>query len=131
MERRHFLKTVTVGTGLSAAAPNLITPNLIAAQTSPSGTENTTGYNVAPEEAIRGDMRYRTLGRTGEKVSAIGLGGFHIGVQQDEQDSIQIIRTAIDRGITFLDNSLGLQRRRQRSPHGQGARATAIARRSS
>ena len=43
-------------------------------------------------------MRYRTLGRTGERVSLIGLGGFHIGVQRDEQESFKIIRTAIDRG---------------------------------
>ncbi|MBO0725136.1 MAG: aldo/keto reductase [Blastocatellia bacterium] len=49
-------------------------------------------------------MVYRPLGRTGEKVSAIGLGGFHIGGQKDEQESIKIIRSAIDRGITFLDN---------------------------
>ncbi len=46
----------------------------------------------------------RKLGRTGEKVSVIGLGGFHIGVQHDEQESIRIIRTAIDSGINFLDN---------------------------
>jgi aryl-alcohol dehydrogenase-like predicted oxidoreductase len=51
-------------------------------------------------------MLYRTLGRTGERVSAIGLGGWHIGFSsQDESDSIAIIRSAIDRGITFLDNS--------------------------
>jgi aryl-alcohol dehydrogenase-like predicted oxidoreductase len=50
-------------------------------------------------------MIYRTLGSTGEKVSAIGLGGSHIGKQSDEKESIQIIRSAIDRGITFLDNS--------------------------
>jgi len=50
-------------------------------------------------------MIYRTLGRTGERVSAIGLGGYHIGVAPTEQDSIRLIRTAIDRGITFLDNS--------------------------
>ncbi|MFE4106542.1 aldo/keto reductase [Almyronema epifaneia] len=49
-------------------------------------------------------MLYRTLGNTQETVSAIGLGGFHIGQQKDEQESIQIIRSAIDRGITFMDN---------------------------
>jgi uncharacterized protein len=49
-------------------------------------------------------MTYRTLGRTGEKVSMMGLGGFHIGVQKDEQESIRIIRTAIDNGVNFLDN---------------------------
>jgi aryl-alcohol dehydrogenase-like predicted oxidoreductase len=52
-------------------------------------------------------MPYRTLGRTGEKVSAIGLGGFHIGVPPDEQEAITIIRTALDNGINFLDNSWG------------------------
>ena len=46
----------------------------------------------------------RTLGRTGEKVSIVGLGGYHIGMQSDEQESIRIIRTALDGGINFLDN---------------------------
>jgi aryl-alcohol dehydrogenase-like predicted oxidoreductase len=49
---------------------------------------------------------YRTLGRTGERVSAIGLGGYHLGKPYlEESESIRIIRTAIDSGITFLDNS--------------------------
>jgi predicted aldo/keto reductase-like oxidoreductase len=52
----------------------------------------------------RGDMRYRTLGRTGEQVSVIGLGGYHIGVPKDEDEGIRIIRTAIDDGINFMDN---------------------------
>jgi len=46
----------------------------------------------------------RTLGRTGEKVSIVGLGGYHLGMQSDEQESIRIIRAALDNGITFLDN---------------------------
>ena len=50
------------------------------------------------------DFPVRPLGRTGEKVSAIGLGGYHIGTQGDEQMSIRIVRSAIDRGITFMDN---------------------------
>ena len=50
-------------------------------------------------------MIYRRLGSTGETVSAIGLGGWHIGLPDvDEQLSIRIIRTAVDRGITFMDN---------------------------
>lgn len=48
---------------------------------------------------------YRTLGRTGEEVSIVGLGGAHIGMQDNENDSIRIIRTAIDNGINFMDNS--------------------------
>lgn len=50
-------------------------------------------------------MPYRALGRTGVKVSVIGLGGYHIGKKEiDEAESIRIIRSAIDRGITFMDN---------------------------
>ena len=52
---------------------------------------------------FKGEMPYRPLGRTGEKVSAIGLGGYHIGVP-GEQEGIRIIRSAIDRGINFMDN---------------------------
>jgi aryl-alcohol dehydrogenase-like predicted oxidoreductase len=49
---------------------------------------------------------YRTLGRTGERVSAIGLGGYHLGKPVlEESESIRIVRTAIDSGISFLDNS--------------------------
>ena len=51
-------------------------------------------------------MPYRALGITGENVSAIGLGGWHIGLKRvSEKLAIRIIRAAIDRGINFLDNS--------------------------
>ncbi|MDF5717497.1 MAG: aldo/keto reductase [Rhizonema sp. NSF051] len=51
------------------------------------------------------EMLYRVLGSTGERVSAIGLGGWHIGLKNvDEQLGIRIVRTAIDRGINFMDN---------------------------
>jgi aryl-alcohol dehydrogenase-like predicted oxidoreductase len=49
-------------------------------------------------------MIYRTLGKTGEKVSAIGIGGFHIGSTADPNEGIRIVRAAVDRGINFLDN---------------------------
>jgi aryl-alcohol dehydrogenase-like predicted oxidoreductase len=52
------------------------------------------------------DMPYRVLGRTGERVSGIGLGGWHLSLKHVEEPlSIRIIRTAIDHGINFLDNS--------------------------
>jgi aryl-alcohol dehydrogenase-like predicted oxidoreductase len=49
-------------------------------------------------------MIYREFGKTGEKVSAIGLGGHHIGRPKDPQEGIRLIRSAIDRGINFMDN---------------------------
>lgn len=58
-----------------------------------------------PTQIKKGEMLYRTLGRTGEQVSVIGLGGHHIGRPPDEQDGIRLIRSAIDRGINFMDNS--------------------------
>lgn len=81
MTRRDFVKSIAV-TGMAVGL----------------------GTNAWAADSKSGDMIYRTLGRTGEKVSAIGLGGFHIGVQQDEAESIRIIRSAIDHGITFMDN---------------------------
>jgi len=52
------------------------------------------------------EMTYRTLGSTGEEVSAIGLGGWHLGLKHvDEQLALRIVRSAIDRGMTFMDNS--------------------------
>jgi uncharacterized protein len=60
-----------------------------------SGTTKPDGKNGIP---------HRTLGRTGEKVSVIGLGGYHLGNQSDLEESIRIIRTGIDEGINFLDN---------------------------
>jgi len=51
------------------------------------------------------EMPYRTLGNTGERVSAIGVGGWHLGLKQvDEQLAIRIVRSAVDRGINFMDN---------------------------
>jgi len=51
-------------------------------------------------------MQYRTLGSTGEKVSCIGLGGSHIGkAPLTESEAIHLIRSALDKGLNFLDNS--------------------------
>ena len=93
MERRSFLKSAAVaGVGV-AAAKGAIGQSAL---THPSGPA------MRPTSP---DMQYRELGTTGEKVSVIGLGGYHIGMQPDPADSTRLIRTAIDRGINFLDNS--------------------------
>src|SRR5947207_5565582 len=84
LDRREFL---TASAGAVAAA-------LLAA-----------GSNSLFAESSDDGMIYRTLGRTGERVSIIGLGGWHIGQPSiSEHESIQLIRQAIDRGITFMDN---------------------------
>jgi aryl-alcohol dehydrogenase-like predicted oxidoreductase len=90
MERRDFLKT-------AAAAAATTTTAL--AQTSTPAAPATGSRPQSP------DMLYRPLGTTGETVSAIGLGGFHLGKQADPKDSLKIIHTAVDHGVTFMDNS--------------------------
>lgn len=59
-----------------------------------------------PRKVTDAISEYRVLGHTGEKVSAIGLGGWHLGLPTvDEQLSLRIVRSAIDRGLNFMDNS--------------------------
>ena len=88
MDRRDFLKTATV-----AGAGSVAFAGAQSAQSS-----------AATRRPESPNMIYRELGRTGERVSAIGMGGYHIGKQQDPNESIGLIRAAIDRGITFMDN---------------------------
>ena len=55
---------------------------------------------------MSGSSPYRSLGSTGEKVSCIGLGGYHLGQSHlQEADAINLFHAAIDRGINFSDNS--------------------------
>ncbi len=96
MERRDFLKTAAVA-GAAAATGS-------AALAQGAGEQPGTRKTGIVTRPMSPDMQYRDLGTTGEKVSAIGLGGFHIGKQTDAAESVRLIRTAIDRGITFMDN---------------------------
>ena len=59
-----------------------------------------------PVDAVEspGTVPQRALGRTGLKISCIGLGGYHIGSIAEESQSVRLIRSAIDGGITFMDN---------------------------
>jgi predicted aldo/keto reductase-like oxidoreductase len=103
MKRREFFKTAAI-CGVASALP------AAAASGKSTASEENGSMNQIPlissAGTRKGDMLYRTLGRTGETVSAVGMGGFHIaqpGLSEDE--SIRLIRSAIDRGITFMDNS--------------------------
>jgi aryl-alcohol dehydrogenase-like predicted oxidoreductase len=88
MQRRDFLKTATAA-GVAATIPA-------------SAQSNAAGKPAKRPESP--DMIYRELGTTGERVSAIGMGGYHIGKQADPNESIRLIHAGIDRGITFMDN---------------------------
>ena len=47
----------------------------------------------------------RALGRTGETVSALGMGGYHLGLVGSEREATSLVHGAIDAGITFMDNA--------------------------
>jgi uncharacterized protein len=49
-------------------------------------------------------MPMRLFGRSNQKISALGLGGHHLGAAEDEKTAIQIVHEAVDGGITFFDN---------------------------
>ena len=102
MKRREFFKAAAV-CGASTLPAALAQDNQIATQEKGSMNQ----IPLASSAGTRnGDMLYRTLGRTGERVSAIGMGGFHIAQHSmTEDESIRLVRAAIDRGITFMDNS--------------------------
>jgi predicted aldo/keto reductase-like oxidoreductase len=88
VSRREFL-------GITAAS-------LLMAGSLSGGTKPDAKPDTKPD--TRNGIPYRTLGRSGEKVSLIGLGGYHLGSQSDPNESVRIIRTGIDEGINFLDN---------------------------
>ncbi|HXH67125.1 MAG TPA: aldo/keto reductase [Candidatus Limnocylindrales bacterium] len=84
MSRREFLEFASAGV-IAGALP---------AASLPANARVEVKYGIP----------YRELGRTGEKVSLIGIGGYHLGKQPDPNESIAIIRKALDEGINFLDN---------------------------
>lgn len=51
------------------------------------------------------EIPLRPLGATGVMVSALGLGGYHIGKMKNEREAIRIVHAAIDAGVTFMDNA--------------------------
>lgn len=104
MERREFVKASTFGVAAAALATH-------AAAAAPLG-ETSQGGEVAPTGPVTSRiaenpaMKYRSLGRTGERVSLIGMGGYHLakpgGATADE--AVRIIHAGIEAGINFCDN---------------------------
>ncbi|HJR51173.1 MAG TPA: aldo/keto reductase [Gemmatimonadales bacterium] len=81
--RREFLKQAAAGATLATLAENVL------AQTSPASA---TGLPT------------RVLGRTGQRVSIVCLGGWHLGSIKDDAAAIRLVHTAVDEGMTFMDN---------------------------
>ena len=98
MNRRGFLGKASVAAGAVVLSGNLSQSN---AQT----ISNNSANFLPPVETFQENgMIYRLLGWSGVKVSAIGLGGFHLSTRKTDEEAVKLIRAAIDRGITFMDN---------------------------
>jgi len=99
MERRTFLRGLAVA---GPAASNAFAQQTVATQSSTAPAQIP---RVSDPGELRGEMLYRKFGRTGQTVSAIGLGGSHIGkASLTQAEATRLIHQAIDRGITFMDN---------------------------
>jgi uncharacterized protein len=111
MQRRQFLTRAAAATFLSAS-------DMIHGQPQdgengqPPLTDFSSGADasriprVTSRGTMRGEMLYRPLGTTGVEVSAIGMGGSHLGqATVDEDTAIRLIHEGLDRGINFLDNA--------------------------
>ncbi len=113
LDRRSFLKTGIAAAGL-AASGRLLGSQALAQNAPPD--QPAAGSQLATRPAAlvlptfkgpdyrKGDMPYRPLGRTGEKVSLIGLGGWHLGAAKDQKECTRIIASAVERNVNFLDN---------------------------
>lgn len=85
LNRRTFLKTAAAST-ITAALGDI-------------------GTDCAKAAETAGPLPMRKLGRTGLEVTIIGLGGYHAGVHEKEEDSVAIIHRALELGINFFDNA--------------------------
>jgi predicted aldo/keto reductase-like oxidoreductase len=94
VDRRRFLKA-----GLGAAGAIVPVSSLVhtaaAASRRPLDMTNT-GPDKIPQ---------KPLGRTGERVSILGLGGYHLGTVGSAREASRLVHEAVDAGVTFLDNA--------------------------
>ena len=88
--RRDFVK------GASVFTASAVTPNAFRA--SPG--------DVPPAQANSNDtVPKRPLGKTGVEVSALGVGGYHLGSTRDQKEASELVSRALDAGINFFDNA--------------------------
>jgi uncharacterized protein len=93
VDRRRFLQAGLAATGTLVAATTL--PGSVVAAAGPLPMTNT-GADQIPR---------RPLGRTDERVSIIGVGGYHIGTMRSREDAVRLVQEAVDAGVTFFDNA--------------------------
>jgi aryl-alcohol dehydrogenase-like predicted oxidoreductase len=94
MNRREFMK----GAALATAGKLLQT----------DGIAQTSEQPVPPADASQteaGRLPERPLGKTGINVSALGVGGYHLGTAKSQQEASEIVARALHAGVNFFDNA--------------------------
>ena len=85
--RRSFVRGSAAVTALAAAGKPT--------SAKPEPAKSSDASETVPE---------RPLGKTGAKVSILGVGGFHLGSTKDQNEANQLVAQALDAGVTFFDN---------------------------
>ena len=94
IERRGFLQAGLASAG-TLLATSVLPSQIVSAAVPPQMTKDS-GADQIPR---------RPLGKTGEQVSIIGLGGYHLGTVQSSDMAVRLVQEAIDAGVTFFDNA--------------------------
>jgi predicted aldo/keto reductase-like oxidoreductase len=97
--RRQFVQAA----GLAASAAALGHNSLTAAP-STSEQNNSPARPSQNADTEAGEIPTRPFGKTGVKLSALGMGGHHLGDLKTVDDAIRLVYEAVDAGITFFDN---------------------------
>ena len=95
VDRRQFVQAA----GIAATAVAFGNSNATT-----SGSQNPAERASAAAGGRPGEMPLRPFGSTGEKVSALGMGGHHLGDVKTVDDAIRLVHEAVEGGITFFDN---------------------------
>ncbi|MBN1844999.1 MAG: aldo/keto reductase [Sedimentisphaerales bacterium] len=93
VNRREFLRQSAAG---------VLAVSLASGATTTATAADAAGAAGAVQER---PLPLRPLGKTGEKISMLGLGGHHVGQVRSDQEAIRLVQTAIDMGVTFMDNA--------------------------
>ncbi|TLU72108.1 aldo/keto reductase [Lichenicoccus roseus] len=104
MNRRDFIKTTAAGVGATAALD--VMPSAPAAAAAIDDAAKPAPGTVTASIPQHPDMKYRRLGRTGEAVSLVGMGGFHLAKPggMTNAEAIRVVHAGLDAGINFCDN---------------------------
>src|ERR1700722_13802382 len=88
--RRDFVKGAAALTASAMARPS---------------TARGAGAQSGGSSSPAAQVPKRDLGKTGVQVSALGVGGYHLGSTKDQEEANELVARALDAGVNFVDNA--------------------------